>query len=68
MTQGNKFIVEGTVKGTKNALISLFGNEKSLLYVNAKCVHVWETGQSSLSKSPDSDYLEARRKTFCADQ
>jgi len=67
-THGNKFILEGTVAGTKGTLINMFGLRKDLLYVNATCVHVWETGIDVISQDPDSEFPDVRNKTFCADQ
>ncbi len=67
-THGNVFILEGTVLGIKGTVVNMFGLRKDLLYVNAQCVHVWETGADFISDAPDSQYPDARSKTFCADQ
>lgn len=65
---GNKFLLDGTVEGTKKGLVHLLGSEKDLLYVNAKCVHVWETGESNVSSGQGaSEYGAARHRTLCAD-
>ncbi|GJL60223.1 MAG: hypothetical protein NPIRA03_30800 [Nitrospirales bacterium] len=67
-TRGNLFLLEGTVEGTKKALVNVFGPRKNLLYVNARCVRIWETGQDeSRSSQLDSQYPPARVKTLCAD-
>ena len=47
--RGNKFLLEGTVEGTHKGVVHLLGSEKDLLHVNAKCVHLWETGESDVS-------------------
>ena len=67
-THGNTFILVGTVAGTKEVIINLFGLKKDLLYVNATCVHVWETGMSIINNAPDSEHSDNRSKTFCADK
>jgi len=68
-TRGNLFLLEGNVEGTKKALVNIFGNEESLLYVNAKCVHVWETGAEDKIglNETDNEYGETRERTLCAD-
>ena len=67
-TRGNKFLWEGKVEGTKKALVNLFGPEGNLLYLNTRCVHVWETGELEISgDSMDSQYPETRERTLCAD-
>ena len=67
-TRGNKFLLEGNVEGIKKALVNIFGNEENLLYVNAKCVHVWETGGEKISSGyAESEYAETRERTLCAD-
>ena len=66
-SRGNKFILEGTVKGTQGTLVNTFGLEKDLLYINAICVHVWETGIDEIMTSPDTKN-DHRSKTFCADR
>ena len=67
-TRGNKFLWEGKVEGTKKALVNVFGPEGNLLYLNTRCVHVWETGELEISgDSMDSQYPETRERTLCAD-
>ena len=67
-TGGNKFFVDGRVEGIKKGLVDVFASRKDLLYINANCVHVWETGQVGIrSGAGDSDYPEARERTLCAD-
>ncbi len=65
--RGNKFLLEGKVEGTKKALVNLFGSKKELLAVNAKCVHIWETGEANVSSSAASEYSPTRKRTVCAD-
>ncbi|GJL68584.1 MAG: hypothetical protein NPIRA06_12190 [Nitrospirales bacterium] len=67
-TRGNIFLMEGTVEGTKKALVNVFGPRKDLLYVKAKCIRIWETGQDRDSSSQlDSQYPPRRNRTLCAD-
>ena len=67
-TRGNKFLLEGTVAGTKRALVNVFGPKQNLLYVNTKCVKIWETGEDEGSDSErDVEYPPIRRRTLCAD-
>lgn len=67
-TRGNIFLLEGTVEGTKRALVNVFGPRKDLLYVNAKCIRIWETGQDPDSSSQrDVEYPPTRSRTLCAD-
>ena len=67
-TRGNKILLEGTVAGTKKALVNVFGPEQNLLYVNTKCVKIWETGQDDDSSSQmDSEYPPTRQRTLCTD-
>ncbi|MDR4482224.1 MAG: hypothetical protein R3B95_03055 [Nitrospirales bacterium] len=67
-TRGNIFLLEGTVEGTKKALVNVFGPRKDLLYVNARCVRIWETGQDGDPSSQlDSQYPPRRNRTLCAD-
>lgn len=47
---GNKFIVAGLLKGT-TGLITIDGLSKSVPLVEARCLHVWKTG--------DSEYTDA---------
>ncbi|MEO8325672.1 MAG: Slp family lipoprotein [Nitrospirota bacterium] len=66
-THGNKFLLEGKVEGTKTALVNVFGPRKNLLYVNAKCVKIWETGEDDDSSSQrDVEYPPTRQRTVCA--
>ncbi len=64
---GNEFILEGWVLGKKEVLINVFGTRKTILYVNAKCINVWDTGTDEISDSPDSQYPEARSQTHCVE-
>lgn len=66
--RGNKLLLAGTVEGTKKGLVHLLGSEKDLLFINAKCVHLWETGESNVSSGQGaSEYGPARQRTLCAD-
>ena len=67
-TRGNKFLLEGKVAGTKKALVNVFGPRKDLLYINAKCIKIWETGEDDDNSSQrDSEYAPTRKRTLCAD-
>ena len=65
--RGNKFLVEGKVEGTKKTLVNVFGPKKDLLSINAKCVHIWETGEAAISSASSSEYAPPRQRTVCAD-
>jgi hypothetical protein len=68
MTHGNRLLLEGKVAGTKKALVNVFGPKQNLLYVNATCVKIWETGEADDSSSQsDSEYAPTRQRTLCAD-
>lgn len=64
----NMFIMEGTVEGTRSAVVDVFGTKKDLLYVRVNCVHVWETGESVMGTDPDSQYNSARERTLCVEK
>ncbi len=65
---GNTFLLEGTVAGTRSKAVYLFGVRENLLYVNAQCVHLWETGEDTLSSSPgDAEYPPTRHRTICVE-
>ncbi len=64
--QGNRFVVEGKVKGTENTVIDMFGTQKDLLSINANCVRIWETGMATDSSDPDSQYPLPVARTICA--
>ncbi|MBA3613664.1 MAG: hypothetical protein H0W49_12280 [Nitrospirales bacterium] len=67
-TRGNIFLLEGTVEGTKKALVNVFGPRKDLLYVKAKCIRIWETGQDrDPSSQLDNQYPPRRNRTLCSD-
>ncbi len=67
-TRGNKFLLEGKVEGTRKALVNVFGSKKDLLTINAKCVHIWETGEANVGSGPgDAEYPPTRQRTVCAD-
>ena len=64
--EGNPFLIEGTVSGTKKMVAEVFGEEKSLLHLTARCVHVWEGGESQPADQPDSQWAGTVARTFCA--
>ena len=67
-TRGNKFLFEGKVEGTRKALVTVFGPRKNLLYVNAKCIKIWETGEDDDNSSQrDVEYPPVRHRIVCAD-
>ncbi len=45
---GNLFVVAGAMKGTTN-MITLAGLTRTMPFVEARCIHVWKTGDSELS-------------------
>ena len=64
--KGNEFILEGTIQGTKNVVMDMFGNEKTLLYVIAQCIHVWESGETEEFDQPDVQFKGPHiARTFC---
>ena len=65
---GNKFVLEGTVNGTRKTVVDVFGTQKDLLHVDARCVRVWETGVSDIGGTPDSDIPLAVSRTFCVEE
>ncbi len=64
--EGNRFVLEGTVEGKKTMVLDIFGGEKSLLYLSARCIHVWETGEGEIADQPDSQWGGTIARTFCA--
>jgi hypothetical protein len=66
--RGNKFLLEGTVEGIKQGVVNVVGPKKDLILINAKCVHLWETGESEVNSGQgDSEYPPVRQRTLCAD-
>jgi len=63
--EGNKFVLEGTVEGSRTMVVSLLGKERTMLLVRAQCIHVWETGESEPSDQPDSQWAGQIARTFC---
>lgn len=64
--KGNKFILEGTIQGKRNIVLDMFGKQKSLLYVMAQCIHVWESGESEEFDQPDVQFKGPHvARTFC---
>jgi len=64
--EGNRFILEGKLAGKKTVVLDPLGDQKSLLHVQARCIHVWETGQSEVADQPDSQWAGTIGRTFCA--
>ena len=64
--KGNEFILEGNIQGTKNVVMDLFGNEKTLMFVMAQCIHVWESGETEEFDQPDVQFKGPHiARTFC---
>ncbi len=63
--EGNKFVMEGLVEGSRTMVVNLLGKEKTMLLVRAQCIHVWETGESEPSDQPDSQWAGQIARTFC---
>jgi len=63
--EGNKFVLEGTVKGSRTMVLNVVGEEKTMLLVSTRCIHVWETGESEPSDQPDSQWAGQIARTFC---
>ncbi len=63
--EGNKFVLEGTVKGSRTMVVNVLGQEKAMLLISARCIHVWETGESEPSDQPDSQWAGQIARTFC---
>ena len=65
--EGNKFVMEGSVKGSRTMVINVAGDKQAMLFIRARCVHVWETGESEPSSDqPDSQWPGQIARTFCA--
>ena len=64
--KGNEFILEGKIQGTKNIVMDLFGSAKSLMFVMAQCIHVWESGETEEFDQPDVQFKGPHiARTFC---
>lgn len=64
--RGNKFILEGNIQGTRSVTMDLFGSSKNLIYVMARCIHVWETGETEEFDQPDVQFKGPHiARTFC---
>lgn len=66
--KGNRFIITGEIEGSQEVISSLTGQSKSLPYMVARCIHVWEIGDNLWWTQPDTEpggypYLQ---KTYCA--
>ena len=67
--KGNKFILEGTIQGTRTVIMDMFGTEKMLLYVVAQCIHVWEQGETESMDQPDVQFKGPHlARTFCVNR
>lgn len=65
---GNKFVVAGAVKGTKD-MITWQGTSESVPYVEARCLHVWKSGAGEVADNvPDTEAsgFPALEQTYCA--
>lgn len=65
---GNKFVVAGAMRGTSR-LITIDGLSKSVPHVEARCLHVWKTGDSELSDAaPDVEQtgFPPLEQTYCS--
>ena len=63
--EGNKFVMEGSIQGRRAMIINIEGDEQTMLFVRAQCIHVWETGESEPSDQPDSQWPGQIARTFC---
>ena len=63
--EGNKFVMEGSIEGSRTMVVNLLGEERTMLLVRAQCIHVWETGESEPSDQPDSQWAGQIARTFC---
>ena len=64
--KGNEFILEGKIRGTKNVVMDMFGSAKTLMYVMAQCIHVWESGETEEFDQPDVQFKGPHiARTFC---
>lgn len=67
--QGNEFLAIGEPKGTQE-LVNIVGTVDVVPYIEARCVHVWQTGSADLSQYTLSDPLTFRyppplERTYC---
>ena len=63
--EGNKFVMEGSVEGSRTMVVNPLGKEQTMLLVRTQCIHVWETGESEPSDQPDSQWADHIARTFC---
>lgn len=66
--QGNRFVMTGEIEGTQDMVASFTGASKSVPYMVARCIHVWEVGDNTWWDQPDTEpggypYLQ---QTYCA--
>ena len=66
--QGNRFVMTGEIKGTKDVVASFTGASKAVPHMVARCIHLWEVGDNIWWTQPDTDpggypYLQ---QTYCA--
>ena len=64
--EGNKFVMEGTLIGSRTMVLDALGEEKSMPLIRTQCIHVWETGKSEPSDQPDEQWAGQIARTFCA--
>lgn len=68
--QGNRFVMTGKIEGTQDLVASFTGASKSVPYMVARCIHVWEVGDNTWWEQPDTEpggypYLQ---HTYCANK
>ena len=67
--QGNEFLAIGETKGTQE-LVNVVGASHVVPYIEARCLHIWQTGSADLSEYTTADPLTFRyppplERTYC---
>ena len=67
--QGNEFLVIGETKDPQE-LVNIVGTSRLVPYVEARCLHIWQTGSADLSEFTTADPLTFRyppplERTYC---
>ena len=67
--QGNEFLAIGEAKGT-HELLNVVGATHVVPSIEARCLHIWQTGSADLSEFPTADPLTFRyppplERTYC---
>ena len=67
--EGNEFLAIGQVTGTQE-LVDIVGSSQSVPFLEAHCLHVWQTGSADLSEYTQADPLTFRyppplERTYC---